>query len=1128
MPASFGWSNNFAVGSTNIASYKAGRFSAAADGSQALLLSTNKYLSQDTGPTAGDTLYTLGFSLLQDKVLLITNSILQAQILDGTNVLATGNFTVPTTSNLWQAFTLTATSSQPPQGDLVIQFTWVSGMPWLDKVWLTGKSLRQNVTLTNSSFEIPAIPSGGWWTNASIPASFGWSNNLGSYVLANSAAGHFSAAADGAQALVLNPAAYISQDTGPTAADTCYSLVFSLLQDAYTPNTNSILEAQIFDGPNLLVAGNFTVPVSSNVWQMFTLTARSPHMPAGHLTIKFTGVVGTPWLDEVLLTSRSLRVPVGLANSSFESPAIASGGWWTNLPPLPSAFGWSNNLGTNVLASRNAGHFSVADDGAQALVLNPSQSIWQDTGPTAVDVFYSLTFNLLQDAAAPNAAATLQAQIFDSTNLLASSSFTVPATPNSWQTFTLTANSPHAPVGDMIIKFTGIYGAPWLDNISLTAISVGSAVSLTNGSFEIPDIDISGGLYGWWTNPPPLPSTFGWSNNLGTYVLANSSAEHFSSAASGAQALRLVSGYISQDTGPTAANSSYSLSFSLLQDNYTPNPNSTVQAQVYDGPNVLAANTYAVPATPNVWQSFTLAATAPPVPAGDLSIKFTGLTGTPWIDAVTLTTSGASGTAPVINTQPQNQTGQLSSNVTFSASVSGSTPLSYQWYSGTNALTGATNAAMTLTNVGFAQAGNYSLAVSNAYGVAAAGPASLTVTDTVPPTITACATNRTLAVGANCLALLPDLTSQVVASDASGAVTVTQSPPAGTALGLGATNITFTVRDSSGNASVCVAAVTVADQTPPVVTLLGANPLTNECHAAFVDPGATANDACAGSVGVTANSTVNANSVGAYTIKYVATDPSGNSATNTRTVYVVDTTPPMILSCISNLTLPATTNCQWVLPDLTATNYIVAEDNCSSVIVTQMPPAGAALSPGSNQVSLTAVDSAGNATNRVVAVVAGVPSITSQPADVRVPAGGNPMFSVTACGAPQLCYQWQFAGTNLAGATNSTLALTGVSANDAGSYRVVVTNFAGSATSLWATLSVALPLVIAGQIDFSLNVFNLTFATEAGSNYAVEYKDALDDPSWQVLTNIPGTGYAITISDPGPTNRARFYRVMIP
>src|SRR5207247_1828542 len=100
--------------------------------------------------------------------------------------------------------------------------------------------------------------------------------------------------------------------------------------------------------------------------------------------------------------------------------------------------------------------------------------------------------------------------------------------------------------------------------------------------------------------------------------------------------------------------------------------------------------------------------------------------------------------------------------------------------------------------------------------------------------------------------------------------------------------------DTLGNSSQCQTIFTVNDTTPPTVTVLGPNPMTNECHSALVDPGATATDACAGSRPVTTNSTVNANAPGVYQISYSASDGNGNSATNTRTVYVVDTTPPVI------------------------------------------------------------------------------------------------------------------------------------------------------------------------------------------------------------------------------------------
>ena len=179
---------------------------------------------------------------------------------------------------------------------------------------------------------------------------------------------------------------------------------------------------------------------------------------------------------------------------------------------------------------------------------------------------------------------------------------------------------------------------------------------------------------------------------------------------------------------------------------------------------------------------------------------------------------------PLITTQPQSQTVELSSNVTFTVAATGVSPLSYQWYFGTNALSGATGTNLTRTQVGFAQAGSYSVRVTNTYGTATGEPVTLTVVDTTAPSISACASNRALAADSGGQAVLPDLTGQVAATDASGAVTVTQNPPPGTTLGQGVTNITFTARDSSSNASVCVATVTVLQPPDMTISFSGATP----------------------------------------------------------------------------------------------------------------------------------------------------------------------------------------------------------------------------------------------------------------------------------------------------------------
>jgi hypothetical protein len=105
--------------------------------------------------------------------------------------------------------------------------------------------------------------------------------------------------------------------------------------------------------------------------------------------------------------------------------------------------------------------------------------------------------------------------------------------------------------------------------------------------------------------------------------------------------------------------------------------------------------------------------------------------------------------APVVHTAPLSQTIECASNVTFSVSATGMAPLAYRWYFGANSISGATNALLTLPNVGFAQAGSYSVIVINAYGYTTGGPVLLTVVDTTPPTITACASNRSFSAGAN-------------------------------------------------------------------------------------------------------------------------------------------------------------------------------------------------------------------------------------------------------------------------------------------------------------------------------------------------------------------------------------------
>lgn len=119
------------------------------------------------------------------------------------------------------------------------------------------------------------------------------------------------------------------------------------------------------------------------------------------------------------------------------------------------------------------------------------------------------------------------------------------------------------------------------------------------------------------------------------------------------------------------------------------------------------------------------------------------------------------------------------------------------------------------------------LTVTDSQGATSSCSATVTVVDRTAPVILACATDKTLSANADCQAVIPNLLSEVIARDNCRRpgmpllLTRTQSPPAGTLVGLGTTPVTITVADPAGNMSTCTANVTVVDMTPPVITLIG-------------------------------------------------------------------------------------------------------------------------------------------------------------------------------------------------------------------------------------------------------------------------------------------------------------------
>lgn len=160
-----------------------------------------------------------------------------------------------------------------------------------------------------------------------------------------------------------------------------------------------------------------------------------------------------------------------------------------------------------------------------------------------------------------------------------------------------------------------------------------------------------------------------------------------------------------------------------------------------------------------------------------------------------------------------------------------------------------------------------------------------------------------------------------------------------------------------------------------------------------------------------------------------------------------------------------------------------------------------------------------------------LPSILVQPGSLTNSPDTTATFLVSAGGTQPLTFQWQKNGTNLVdnahigGSRTATLILQHVSADDQGSYSVIVANRAGSVISLPAMLTVISPpswdavtRLMDGSCRFSLVALpGLTYRIDTSTNLV----------EWQAVTNLPSlTGSVDFIDFEAAPSAQRFYRAV--
>ncbi len=203
--------------------------------------------------------------------------------------------------------------------------------------------------------------------------------------------------------------------------------------------------------------------------------------------------------------------------------------------------------------------------------------------------------------------------------------------------------------------------------------------------------------------------------------------------------------------------------------------------------------------------------------------------------------------------------------------------------------------------------------------------------DTTPPVVTVPADMIVEATGiSGAIVVFPATANDNI----DGSITPTCVPASGSTFALGTTTVNCTATDGAGNTGSASFTITAQDTTAPIITLVGSDPETIEVGTPYSDAGATALDVVDGDLtGLMATfNPVDSNIVGTYTVTYNVADSAGNDAAEvTRTVNVVDTTPPVITL---NGASPVTLEIHTAYTDAGATAWDNVDGNITGSILT--------------------------------------------------------------------------------------------------------------------------------------------------------------------------------------------------
>lgn len=279
---------------------------------------------------------------------------------------------------------------------------------------------------------------------------------------------------------------------------------------------------------------------------------------------------------------------------------------------------------------------------------------------------------------------------------------------------------------------------------------------------------------------------------------------------------------------------------------------------------------------------------------------------------------------------------------------------------------------------------------------------TVTVNDTENPVIAGCPSTQNLNNAAGTCGQVASWVPPTVSDNCGGAtITQTSGLASGSTFPVGTNTIVYTATDGNGNTSTCSFDIVVSDTELPVFNsctpAFTINNNTGVCGRVITFPMPGATDNCSGVTvtqvsGLTSGSTF---PIGNSTVVFEATDASGNIATCSQTVTIVDAEFPQIVGMPSNISVSASSGscdavANWAPPTVT--------DNCSGATITQSAglPSGSTFPAGTTIITYDATDAAGNITSasfNVTVTDATPPVISNCPSNMTVCEGDTVNFT---------------------------------------------------------------------------------------------------------------------------------------